>query len=99
MEKKDKYKKMLYKEYLQKQNANYNYVRHTLSIMDGLAVSMEKLKDRLFSEFERKVIDRAIDDLKKSEVRIFYMCNHIKDDMNYTKSQHAKRAEKKGEKK
>ena len=95
----DKHKKMLYKEYLQRQNANYNYVRHTLSIMDGLAVSMNRLKDRLFSAADRKAIDRAIHGLKRTQVYVFCTQESLKDDMSYTKLQHAKRAEKKESKK
>lgn len=99
MEKKDKRKKMLYKEYLQKQNANYNYVRHTLLMMEELAISMERLKDRLFSAADRKAIDRAIHGLKRTQVYVFYAQESLKDDMNCTKLQHAKRAEKKESKK
>ena len=91
---KNVHNKMLYKEYLQKQNAHYNYSRHTLVTIDGLGVSLQRLKERLYSQFDRRIIDLAISDLKKVERHIAFLTDRLKDDMTYTKETHQERVDK-----
>jgi hypothetical protein len=83
-------------EYLSKRRSQLHYAKHIDSVLDDTAMDMIRLKNRVYSSFERASIRIAILHMQEIHEIMVSIVNSVECDMMNTKCKRERRKAKRG---